>query len=125
MLKITSDMTKRLLRVERLSTEEQDKLWDKAAVERVRADMLAEAEKLRADGLPFDMLANLENLAVQTAETAAALQEVEAELYRMGMRKVASIVLNPLTRLQVTRVARDANTRIFASEEAALAWLSE
>ena len=41
------------------------------------------------------------------------------------MRKVASVVLNPLTKLQVTRVARDANTRIFPSEAAALAWLSE
>ena len=125
MLKVTSDITRHLLRVEHLSSEEQNRLWDQDAVERVRAEMLAEAEKLRAGGLPFDMIANLDNLAVQTGETAAAMQEIEAELYRMGMRRVASVVLNPLTKLQVTRVAVDANTRIFTSEEEALAWLSE
>jgi hypothetical protein len=72
----------------------------------------------------FDMLVDLGLGLTQTAEVAARLMVVDEQFMKHGLRRRGAFTQSAIVRSQVSRlVAGKQDSRIFADEETARAWL--
>jgi hypothetical protein len=100
-------------------------LPDGDALAAFHRDLLAEADRLHADGGTFDLIVDLRNAAVQSREGGEAIRTVMEGMRNRGLRRAAHLVASTLKKLQIERLALNDDFRAFTDEAAALAWLRE
>jgi hypothetical protein len=99
--------------------------WDLATAERFLRDFNAAIDKVAAAGPGWKILADYQEMDVQTPEVVALLSKVAAYAEANGLAKAAVYMPGILKSLQIKRMGPADKFRTFASEAEARAWLEE
>lgn len=90
---------------------------------RFQSTLLRKSKPLIERQLAFNVLGDLGGLAVQDRAMSAMMRYTLTESEKLGMKRLAMVITAALVRTQYARLAEGANTEIFTTKSAALAWL--
>jgi hypothetical protein len=99
-------------------------LWDIQTLDRYEVEREAALRGAGWRSGEYDYLVDLRGHPVQPRDVAAKADEYY-RIFKTRPRKFALIVSSALARMQVARVVKGTQERLFDNEEEALAWLAE